>query len=170
MSTQTLVSVAEYLSTSFRPDREYLDGVVLERAMGERDHSRLQSLLCAFLIQQEREWGIDAVVEQRVQVKQHRFRIPDISVLAHGAKPEPIYTEPPFLCIEILSKDDAMSSMLERIHDYLEFGVAYVWVIDPRTRRAWTYTRNEIREVTDGTLRTQNPDIAVPFAAIFEAQ
>jgi hypothetical protein len=53
MSTQTLVSVAEYLSTSFRPDREYLDGLILERAMGERGHSRLQSLLCAFLIRHE---------------------------------------------------------------------------------------------------------------------
>lgn len=112
--------------------------------------------------------GIDVVVEQRVQVKETRFRIPDICVLAHGTQPTPVYTEPPFLCVEILSKDDAMSSMLERIHDYLEFGVAYVWVVDPRTHRAWTYTRNEIREVTDGVLRTQNPDIAVPFAEIFQ--
>lgn len=169
MSTQTLVSVAEYLSTSFRPDREYLDGVIQERAVGERDHSRLQSLLCAFLINHEEEWLIDAVVEQRVQVKPDRFRIPDICVLAHGVQPAPIYTEPPFLCVEILSKDDAMSGMLERIHDYLEFGVAYVWVIDPRTQRAWTYTRHEIREVTDGVLRTVNPDIAVPFAEMFKA-
>lgn len=87
MSTRTLVSVAEYLSTSFRPDREYLDGLIVERAMGERDHSRLQSLLCAFLIRHESQWGIDAVVEQRVQVKPGRLRIPDICVLAHGAQP-----------------------------------------------------------------------------------
>jgi hypothetical protein len=46
--------------------------------------------------------------------------------------------------------------------------VNFVWVIDPRMRRAWTYTRNEIREVTDATLRTENPDIAVPFAEIFK--
>ena len=50
-----------------------------------------------------------------------------------------------------------------------EIGVAYVWVFDPRTQRAWTYTRQEIREVTDGVLRTANPDIAVPFAEIFKA-
>lgn len=168
MSTQTLVSVAEYLSTSFRPDREYLDGMILERAVGERDHSRLQMRLSAYLFQREESLGIDVVVEQRVQVRPDRFRIPDICVLAHGTKPAPVYTEPPFLCVEILSKDDAMSGMLERIHDYLEFGVSYVWVIDPRTQRAWTYTRHEIREVTDAVLRTVNPDIAVPFADIFK--
>ncbi len=169
MSTQTLVSVAEYLSTSFRPDREYLDGVIQERAVGERDHSRLQMRLSAYLFQREESLGIDVVPEQRVQVRADRFRVPDICVLAHGVQPSAIYTEPPFLCVEILSKDDAMSGMLERIHDYLEFGVAYVWVIDPRTQRAWTYTRQEIREVTDGVLRTVNPDIAVPFAEIFES-
>lgn len=161
------MTVAEYLSTSFRPDCDYVDGVVVDRNWGEWEHSRCQSLLIAFLIQHESVWGIHAVVEQRVQVKPEGFRVPDICVLAHGTKPSPIYTEPPFLCIEILSKDDTMSSMLERIHDYLEFGVAYVWVIAPRTRRAWTYTVTEIREVSDATLRTQNPNIAVPFTAIF---
>ncbi len=31
MSTSTLVPVAEYLATSFRPDRDYVDGVIQER-------------------------------------------------------------------------------------------------------------------------------------------
>lgn len=39
----------EYLSTSYRPDREYVDGVGLERNLGERDHSALQSFLTVFL-------------------------------------------------------------------------------------------------------------------------
>ena len=34
----------EYLATSYRPDREYVDGAVVERNLGEHDHSRLQEV------------------------------------------------------------------------------------------------------------------------------
>src|SRR5437870_4091833 len=37
---QTLVSVEEYLNTSYEgPDREYVDGRIVERNVGERSHS-----------------------------------------------------------------------------------------------------------------------------------
>jgi hypothetical protein len=39
----SLVSIQEYLNTSYRPDRDYVDGVVLERNFGEYDHARLQT-------------------------------------------------------------------------------------------------------------------------------
>ena len=65
------VSLQEYLETSYRPDCDYLDGELLERNVGEWDHSRLQGLLCQFLCSHEREWGILVVPEQRVQVKPH---------------------------------------------------------------------------------------------------
>jgi hypothetical protein len=39
MSSATLVSVQEYLATSFRPDRDYVDGEIQERNLGERPHS-----------------------------------------------------------------------------------------------------------------------------------
>src|SRR6476646_10307010 len=122
MQSATLVSVEEYLSTSYRPDREYVDGVVQERNLGERDHSRAQGLLCAYLVTREKQLGIEVFPEQRVQVTAHRFRVPDICVVL-GAAEEQVFTVPPFLCVEILSKDDTMTGMLERINDYLAFGV-----------------------------------------------
>jgi hypothetical protein len=39
MSSATLVSVQEYLATCFRPDREYVDGEIQERNLGEQPHS-----------------------------------------------------------------------------------------------------------------------------------
>ena len=35
--------LSEYLATSYRPDREYVDGEVKERNVGEYDHSRPQA-------------------------------------------------------------------------------------------------------------------------------
>src|SRR5579864_5517407 len=119
MATGTLVSVEEYLSTSYRPDREYIDGVLLERNLGEWDHGNLQSAFIIFFYAQRKRWNVVAALEQRAQVKPTRFRIPDVCIV-FGPGPYPqIVTKPPFICIEILSKDDTFDSMDERVDDYL---------------------------------------------------
>jgi Uma2 family endonuclease len=161
----SLVSVNEYLSTSYRPDCDYVDGVVLERNLGEYDHARLQGEVFAYFHARRKEWGIRVVPEQRVQVSPTRLRVPDVCVVL-GEPPEQIFKTPPFICIEILSKDDRLSGMQDRIADYLNFGVRYVWVIDPRTRKAWRCTQGAISEVSE--LRTENPEIVVPLDALFD--
>jgi Uma2 family endonuclease len=166
MERSTLIPVEEYLSTSYRPDREYVDGTLVERNVGERDHSELQMALSAYLFNRRRELNIHVFPEQRVQVKATRFRVPDVCVVTGDKPREQILTSPPFLCVEILSKDDRMSEMQERIDDYLSFGVRSVWVIDPRTKRAYVHTLEGIRETKDA-LRTQNPDIVVPLDELF---
>ncbi len=161
MSTAAAVSVSEYLNTSYRPDRDYLDGELLERNVGEWDHSRLQMLLSQYLFSREKQLGIVVVPEQRVQVKSTRFRVPDITVIA-GAPPDgPVITKPPFLCIEILSPSDRLTEMQDRIDDYLAFGVRYVWLINPQTRQTYIYSSAGIREVRDGVLTTENPEMRV---------
>ncbi len=79
-----------------------------------------------------------------------------------------IFTTPPFLCIEVLSKDDSVVQMKRRVDDYLSFGVPYVWLIDPRERRAWRCTREKTMEVA-GALTTSSPEIRVPLAEMFSS-
>jgi Uma2 family endonuclease len=168
MATATQISVTEYLNTTYRPDRDYVDGEVLERNLGEYEHSRPQGMLYAYLFNREKEWRIRVVPEQRVQVKPTRFRIPDVSVVLEGSPVESIFRHPPFLCIEILSKDDSFASIVERLDDYLAIGVANIWVIEPHTRRGYSYNSNGFAETKDGILRTSNPDLAVPLNALFD--
>jgi Uma2 family endonuclease len=99
-------------------------------------------------------------------VKPARFRIPDICVVAGAEPEEQIFTTPPLVCIEILSKDDRWSQVQERIDDYLAFGVRHVWVIDPRSRKAYEFTSEGMHEVKE--LRTQEPAISIPLPALFE--
>src|SRR5882724_7628055 len=95
MASRTLISVEEYLRTSYRPDCDYVDGEVLERNVGELDHSWLQTALSSYLFARRGEWNITVLVEQRVQVSTTRFRIPDVCVIL-GPKPaEQILTRPP---------------------------------------------------------------------------
>lgn len=168
MPAATQISVSEYLGTSYRPDCDYVDGQILERNVGERSHSNVQGLLYAYILQRTSEWGIYPLVEQRVQVTSDRFRVPDVCALLASAPYEEIVTVPPFLCVEVLSKDDTMSQMLEKIEDYLRMGVPHVWVIDPLTRRGYCYSSAGMHEAKDGVLRTSNPNIEVPLAALFD--
>jgi Uma2 family endonuclease len=122
--------------------------------------------LGSFLFDRERQWGILVVPSQRVQMAAKRVRVPDLAVLK-GARPAGgIVTEPPFLCIEILSRSDRVDEMQERVDDYLSFGVRYVWVINPRSRHAYIHTSEGVREVRDGVLTTKDPDISVALESL----
>jgi Uma2 family endonuclease len=168
MPAATQVSVNEYLSTTYRPDREYVDGEIVERNVGKLPHSRAQINLASFLRARESEWRIYALTEQRVRVSPARFRIPDVCALLADALDEDVVTCAPFLCVEILSKDDTVNSVTDRLDDFLRMGVENVWLIDPQTRRGYRYTRDGLSVATDGVMRTSNPAISVPLAAIFE--
>lgn len=157
------VPISEYLESVYRPDHEYIDGELLERNVGELEHSRFLMLLSYYLSQREGGWGIVVLPTLRVQVKATRFRVPDVTVIKGALPSTPILEAPPFLCIEILSRGDSMDDMQDRIDDYLAFGVPHVWIVNPRKLRAFHHTPNGMQEAKDGILRTVNPDIAVPI-------
>jgi Uma2 family endonuclease len=165
MATGSLVSVQQYLSTSYRPDCDYVDGMVVERNLGQYDHARLQGAVFLYFEIRRKQWGLRAVPEQRVQVAPTRFRVPDVCVVK-GEPTEQIFRTPPFICIEILSPDDRVSEMQQRVQDYLKFGVPYVWILDPATRKAYRSTPGALTEIAD--LRTEDPEIVIPFDALFE--
>ena len=167
MKTAALIPVEEYLRTTYDPDCDYVDGEVLERNLGELDHSDLQTEIAYYFRARRRKWKTYAFVEQRVQVSKTRFRVPDVCVMV-GEKPrDPIFRTPPFICIEVLSPEDRMARVQERLDDHLKFGVRYVWLINPENRRVWVYTLAGCTEVKDGILRTENPALVVPLAEIF---
>ena len=169
MGATTLVSVEEYLNTSYHPDREYIDGEIVERNLGEKVHSRIQGKLISYLDNRSHEFRIEVFPAQRVQVSPTRFRTPDIAVMLLPVSDEPIVTSPPFLCIEIVSKDDTMQYMLEKVDDYLNFGVPYVWIINPLNKKAHVVTRAAgWVEARSGALETKNPNISVPLSILFE--
>lgn len=113
--------------------------------------------------------GIWVGPEVPLQVKPDRCRTPDLVVVIGEAPKQNPLTAPPFLAVEVLSDDDLASDFWERLDDYREFGVSYIWVIAPLIRAGYVYgpgyTRQSVRE---GTLRTADPVIEVPLSELFE--
>jgi Uma2 family endonuclease len=167
MATRALIPVEVYLTSVYRPDCDYVDGEVLERNLGEREHGYVQVALGSYFFARRKAMGIEVYPEQRVQVKPRRYRISDLCVVLGGTK-EKIFTKPPFLCVEILSPEDRMSRVWDRIHDFFEMGVPNVWIIDPENRIAHIASpTGDLHRVTDA-LRTTDPVLEVPLSEIFE--
>jgi Uma2 family endonuclease len=131
MATISRIPVSEYLHEIYRPDRDYVDGEVQERNMGEKEHSAWQGALAEYFRRHRKQWELRVYPELRLQVSPTRFRVPDLMLLRRDAPDEQIITHPPLVCIEILSPEDRFGRIEERIADYLNLGVREVWVIDP---------------------------------------
>ena len=140
-SQPEFVSVREYLTTSYRPDCDYVDGRIEERNVGEYDHGYLQALLTHLFMKHQEDWGVRPLTDVRVQVKATRFRVPDVTVLRTGTPREQILTHPPLLVIEILSPEDRLSRLVKVVADYIAFGVPMIWIIDPYDRSAFVVTQ-----------------------------
>jgi len=164
MGTAVLISVEEYLATSYDPDREYVQGELRERNLGEFDHSDLQTALAVFFRRHQKSLRLRALVEQRVQVKPDRFRVPDVCLIPLDGPKEQIVRRPPVLAIEVLSPDDRIVDIEEKIDDYLAMGIPEIWTIDPTKKRARIYTSTATREARDGILHWR--DLAIDLTLL----
>jgi Uma2 family endonuclease len=166
MAAGTQISIEEYLKTVYRPDRDYVDGVVEERNLGEWDHSSVQTQFVVFF-SKFRQTGLRAVTELRMRVRENKYRVPDV-VVTRGKPEEQILTEPPLLCIEVLSPEDTVSRTNARIQDYLDFGVPVVWVVDSAERTLWIYRQSGMEQAVGPTVKLDSTSIEVPFSDIFD--
>lgn len=131
MASTTLISVTEYLKNIYRPDCDFIDGRIEERNEGEHDHAALQAAMILWFGQRQQEWNIEVLPEQRIQISPTRFRVPEVCLVSLNNPVEQVLTQPPLACIEILSPEDTLRRMQERIDDYRGFGVNNIWILDP---------------------------------------
>jgi Uma2 family endonuclease len=150
MAVAERVSAEQYLHSSFEHDAEFVEGRLVQRPMPTWEHACMQGFLIVELRAIGRQLGLFAVPEQRVQTRPGRFRVPDVCVVT--AKPEGvpgrrIVTNPPYLCVEILSPEDSAVETIDKVREYLDFGVAWVWVIDPVSLAGQAHSQNGVASV-----------------------
>ena len=170
MDTRVLLTPEEYLRAQFDGlDRDYVDGEVIERNMGELPHAILQAELVYRLRSLGESLGLRVRPEIRIQVVAARFRVADIAVWLRGSIGLRIPTIPPFLVVETLSPEDRLVRLQPKIQDYLSHGVAWVWVIDPDERRAMSYSPSDPGGTLVDELRTEDPEITIPLGDLLAA-
>lgn len=164
---EELWTVREYLRTSWSPDREFVDGRIEQRNLGEKEHSAIQTYLAFLFTLKRSEWGIRVFAELRAQTRSTRFRVPDVLVTRAGDQFERYVTQPPLIAIEILSPEDRLSAMQEKAAEYDQFGIEHIWIIDPERRCAYRYTGSSLEEVREGELTVPGTPIRVALGEMF---
>ena len=139
MAVQTLVSEQEYLAMHFEHDAEWVDGEVIERSFPMRDHARAQVELVLVTPSHYGGKSLYRYTELRVRIGTH-YRVIDFCIYKDRPSAQ-CPTVPPFLAVEILSPDDAMSKVVSKFAEYAAWGVAQIWLADPMSRQFYRYDR-----------------------------
>jgi Uma2 family endonuclease len=166
-SSEELWTVREYLRTSWSPDREFVDGRIEERNLGEKEHSIIQRYLTVLFAIKRAEWGVEVFPELRTQTQSRRFRVPDVLVTRVEDKFQRYVTQPPLIAIEILSPEDTLRALQAKSAEYRTFGVENIWVIDPEPRIAYRYAGAALEEVRTGELTVPETPIRVVLSEMF---
>jgi Uma2 family endonuclease len=147
-TTPIQVSVEEYLHTVYKPDCDYVDGELEERAVGEYDHSTWQAILLMYFGARQMEWGVKVRPELRIKIAPRRYRVPDVCLLSRNAPIEQVVTYPPLAVFEVLSPEDRMTRVMGRLADFDSIGVGAIWLIDPRKSSYSIYSSGHLTPAT----------------------
>ena len=164
MATATEISLETYLTTSYEPDMDYVDGVLEDRNVGEYDHQVVQMAILIWFYLHGKEWRIRSIQEQRTKVASTRVRIPDVCVFSRDVPIEQVFTRPQLIAIEVLSPEDRHSKIEARMSNFRSFGVPNLWVVDPETRSGWdlsdgNWVRKERLEVANSPIYLSLPEL-----------
>jgi Uma2 family endonuclease len=129
---------------------ELIDGVLVEKAMGLRES--MLAVFLAHLIHDflgENPSGIVLGADGMIRTFPGQVRIPDVSFISWERLPsdevpnEGISRVVPNLAVEVLSPGNTKAEIDRKLRDYFLAGVELVWVIDPKTQTAKSYTTPE---------------------------
>lgn len=107
MRVSAPISLEQYFVIDTKPNFEYVNGELVQKTVPSSLHCELQAWLGYLLL---RALGLPryrVLAECSLRVSERVIRIPDVCVVAPGCKADKYcVTEPPQLCIEILSPGD----------------------------------------------------------------
>ncbi len=166
-NTEELWTVREYLRTTWSPDREFVDGRIEERNLGEKEHSIIQRYLTFLFMLKRTEWKVEVFPELRTQTQSRRFRVADVLVTRAGDQFERYVTRPPLIAVEILSPEDTLAAMRDKAAEYRDFGVENIWIIHPEPRVVYRYTGTGFEEVKAGELTVPGTPIRIVLGEMF---
>jgi Uma2 family endonuclease len=166
MASGTLVSEQEYLSTTYKPSCDYIDGVLRHKAMPTRKHSRVQGKIVYLIYAGFPDF--EANPELTLKIRTGKYYVPDVAIQRIDRLQDPYAEAPVHVCVEILSPDDRFGEIVSKCEDYLAWGVEMTWIIDPEALRAWEYRKGQrpVEIPPDGSLTAEG--ISLRLADIFK--
>lgn len=143
---------------------ELVDGKIVVSPTGMR-HSAVGLKIAAALLQFVRQHGLGEVYMADVGIilPDGNVRSPDatfvsLAKLPEGQSPEGYGALVPDLVVEVLSPNDSLKFVGEKIGEYFDNGVPLVWLVDPNRKTVTVYrSLIETRQLTSEDTITAEP-------------
>ena len=147
VATQNLIPVKEYLCTVYESDAEFVDGEIAERNPGENPHTVVQVRFVEIFYELKKQHPVHCRTELRMRLAPARIRIPDVA-LFHPEKPtELVPSDAPLVVVEIVSRKDRHTEIIQKFEEYRAWGVTHIWLADPWQRQLSVYSDNGLTAV-----------------------
>ena len=152
------MSEAEFLSLpEEKPYLEYVDGVVLQKPVPNKDHRLLTEFIIVAIALYRRAVGGDGSSgpEGRVRLPDGSgFRLPDTAYWASGR--DDSSDSVPSVAVEVRSPDQAMAELRRKCRTFRQNGVDVCWLVDPASRSVEVFEgdRDGERVAGDAVLET----------------
>jgi len=177
----TTITPEQLLELTDEKRYELIDGELVECPLMSLESCAIAVKLASILNQHvvSRELGLVVDSEATFQCfpdHPDRVRRADLSFIRRGRIPREQYehghcTVAPDLVIEVISPNDVIFEVDEKIQDYLSAGVELVWLINPKTRSLTVYRLRGKRAYFEGDeiLTGENvlPELQFPVSSIF---
>src|ERR1700694_1576721 len=152
VATKTQITAEQYLHMTFEHDAEFVHGEIVERSMPDYIHATIQFLILLRFGSLIQEYPVYPRPELRLRLAPDVYRIPDISVFAGQEPTQSVPETPPLVVVEILSKDDRHTDLMQKLEEYRTWGVPNIWIVEPATQRFSIYTELGLQNVSSFTL------------------
>ena len=161
---------------------EYIDGILVEKAMGQRE-SLLASLLLHLMMAyvRPRKLGIVGAPDAIMRMANGRNRLPDVYFMPWDRLPavdahlQPVAAYSGDLMVEVLSDGNTQAEIRQKRTEYFESGTRAVWIIDPVARTIAVYAdpadpdaHTTLTAADTLTGEPVLPGFALPLAELFD--
>ena len=143
-------------------------------------HGAISMLLGSYLVQHVRPKKLGHVLDSATTYSFKDFppkRQPDVSFVSIEKMPVPLDEEltfAPDLAVEVVSKNDAVYEVEQKVMHYLQVGVRLIWVVRPLSKIVEVYRLQDgfvpqlVRPEGELDGETVLPGFKLPVAALFE--
>jgi Uma2 family endonuclease len=79
-----------------------------------------------------------------------------------------VLQDAPFITIEIISSEDRVTRLVEKLKEYAAKGTPHIWVFDPRLKQMFVFRNDALIEVKGDTIATDDPRLELTRAEVFQ--
>lgn len=163
------VSVDDYFIGGYEKEWEYVDGALVPRNSGSRDHARMVMRIGQLLVPYEE--AVTAYAGFVLNISQSKYRVPDVVCYPAGMDPGDALAgqKAPLAVFEILSKNDPMAEMQQKCSEYRQLGIESIFIVDLLNKAVLVpsgpgFTPLEERLAFD----INGQSVSIPFTNLFQ--